>query len=163
MDTFIYFSAVVLPIATLVAVVLYVLYRPLGFKGTFSSVGVLWKRLGDICALGVSVVFSWYSAYLLKHIFAIPRPFIQDSSIVPLFMKNDFSFPSEHAAVFFSLALSLYFIESRAGIVAFVIAFMIGIARVLAGVHSTLDILAGALLVLVVAHAVRYFIRRMQK
>jgi undecaprenyl-diphosphatase len=62
------------------------------------------------------------------------------------------SFPSDHAALFFALALSIYFVSRRAGIAALCYAFFIVcLPRLYMGFHYPTDILAGALLGLGVA------------
>jgi undecaprenyl-diphosphatase len=57
------------------------------------------------------------------------------------------SFPSDHAALFFALALSIFFVSRRAGIAAFCYALVIVcVPRVYMGFHYPTDILAGALI-----------------
>jgi undecaprenyl-diphosphatase len=57
------------------------------------------------------------------------------------------SFPSDHAALFFSLATSIYFISRRLGLLAYCHAFFIVcLPRVYLGLHFPTDILSGALL-----------------
>lgn len=57
------------------------------------------------------------------------------------------SFPSDHAALFFSLATSIYFISRRLGFIAYCHAFfVVCLPRVYMGLHFPTDILAGALL-----------------
>lgn len=62
------------------------------------------------------------------------------------------SFPSDHAALFFALALSIFFVSRRAGIVALCYAFLVVcVPRVYMGFHYPTDILAGALVGMAVA------------
>ena len=56
------------------------------------------------------------------------------------------SFPSDHAALFFALALSIFFVSRRAGSVALGYAFLVVcVPRVYMGFHYPSDILGGAL------------------
>jgi undecaprenyl-diphosphatase len=66
------------------------------------------------------------------------------------------SFPSDHAAVFFCLAMSLWFVSRRLGAVALVYA-LIGSSfpRVYLGIHYPTDILAGAALGIGIAYLVK--------
>ncbi len=89
-----------------------------------------------------------------------PRPFIADSSIIPLISESSYSFPSGHAAFFFALAAVVYLHNRRAGIWFFAAAAAIGLARVLAGVHYISDILGGALLGLAVGYGVWRFTKK---
>ncbi|MFZ1973236.1 MAG: phosphatase PAP2 family protein [Candidatus Acidiferrales bacterium] len=55
------------------------------------------------------------------------------------------SFPSDHAAMFFALATSIFFVSRGAGILALLHAiFVVSLPRVYMGMHYPTDILAGA-------------------
>ena len=57
------------------------------------------------------------------------------------------SFPSDHAALFFALAMCLFFVSRRAGIVSLIYVFVVVcLPRVYMGFHYPTDILAGAAL-----------------
>ena len=57
------------------------------------------------------------------------------------------SFPSDNATLFFGVAMCLFLVSRRAGIVAFIHTFVVvAIARVYFGYHYPTDILAGAIL-----------------
>lgn len=83
-----------------------------------------------------------------------PRPFAELAGVhelVPKFM-TDKSFPSDHATVAFALAMSVFLVNRRWGILMFVIAFLVSVGRVLVGVHYPSDIMTGALLGCVAAY-----------
>jgi undecaprenyl-diphosphatase len=62
------------------------------------------------------------------------------------------SFPSDHAAVYFTLAMCIYFVSKRAGLLALGYTFFVTcIPRVYLGLHYPTDILAGAALGIVMA------------
>lgn len=67
-------------------------------------------------------------------------------NILPLFSETSYSFPSGHAVFFFALAMGVYFAHKKFGRILFVVAVIIGVSRVMAGVHWPFDILAGAIL-----------------
>ncbi len=56
------------------------------------------------------------------------------------------SFPSGHALFFFAVAMAVYRYDKRLGCILFTSATVMGVARVMAGVHYPGDILAGALI-----------------
>ena len=56
------------------------------------------------------------------------------------------SFPSGHAAFFFAIAFIAYYFDKKLGYIFLGGALLMGLARVVAGIHFPLDIIAGALL-----------------
>ncbi|MCC6290540.1 phosphatase PAP2 family protein [Candidatus Nomurabacteria bacterium] len=94
-------------------------------------------------SFGVTALLIW----LLKSLFYFPRPFVINSNLVPLINQvADSSFPSAHAALFMALAVSVWSYRPRWGAVYLVGALLIGVARFLAHIHSSIDLLAGWLL-----------------
>lgn len=74
-----------------------------------------------------------------------PRPFVTHH-IQPLVAHAaDNGFPSEHTLLSMTLATILFLYRPKIGILAYVIALLVGISRVAAHVHSPIDI-AGATL-----------------
>ena len=73
-----------------------------------------------------------------------PRPF-EALSFQPLFSHDiGHAFPSGHAAFFFAFLPFVFARSKRAGIIYAVGIFLMGLARVAAGVHWPTDIVAGA-------------------
>ena len=90
----------------------------------------------------MSTLFSWLMAEALKNILRVNRPFITEG-IVPLVKETDFSFPSGHMAVFTAIAICMFFIDRRAGFVFSIIAILIGLSRLVIGVHYPFDLVGG--------------------
>jgi undecaprenyl-diphosphatase len=68
-------------------------------------------------------------------------------SVNPQTLLSWSSLPSDHATLFFGLALSIYLVSRRAGLLAFGhVLLVVGFARVYLGYHHPTDILAGALI-----------------
>lgn len=80
---------------------------------------------------------------LIRWIWQRPRPFVQNN-VNLLLTHNASAFPSGHAAFFFALSTIVYLYNKKAGILFFIASFLICLARVFAGIHWPLDILAGA-------------------
>lgn len=79
--------------------------------------------------------------------FFVPRerPFTAHMDIIKFFNREETpSFPSGHAAFFFAVAWSLWFVDRRWSIAFFVGAILVSLGRVAAGVHYPTDILGGA-------------------
>ncbi len=93
---------------------------------------------------------AWVMAFIVKGIFQIARPGILQG-IVPRIIETGFSFPSQHATVFFSLAFVSFLINRKLGFFLMFCALMISISRMVLGVHYFIDIVGGAVLGLMVA------------
>ncbi len=120
-------------ISVAVAVVVWI-RQPPGGKWTL-AIAVL---TGGLAGLGLIA--------LAGALYYDPRPFVVQH-IHPLFAHAaDNGFPSDHAALTMFLAVSVWFCSRRWGLVLAVNAVLVGIARVLAHVHSPLDIAAGYLI-----------------
>jgi undecaprenyl-diphosphatase len=82
----------------------------------------------------------------IRTVFPRTRPF-EELGFVPLISHElGGSFPSGHAVFFFSLATTVWLHNKRLGWVFYVLAAINSIARVIAGVHWTTDIVGGALI-----------------
>lgn len=108
------------------------------------------RKLFSIILLFSSGFLAWLLARLLKYIFLEPRPFVS-LDLIPLVAENGFSFPSEHASVFSALAFSMLFINKKLGYVLVALAIVMGLSRVVLGVHYPIDVLAGFILGFIVS------------
>ncbi len=100
---------------------------------------------------GLTVVFD----LILKYSIHVTRPFLSLPNIYPLFPEAGYAFPSGHAAVFSAIAFAIYFKHKKAGFVFMLFAFLIGLARIIAGVHFPIDIFGGFILGFVVAFLIK--------
>jgi len=107
----------------------------------------------------VRVFFSgglaWIVSVVLKTLVHLERPFVVLKDVTPLFNETGFAFPSSHAAVFSALAVAIYFKNKKAGYAFMLLALIIGIARIMAGVHFPIDILGGFILGALIAYFVK--------
>ena len=107
----------------------------------------------------ISGLFSAFVAVVTARILALSLPFrvrpLHEASIhfvLPYGIDQDTlihwsSFPSDHAALFFALATTLFFVSRRLGVFAYVYVFLvICVTRIYLGYHYPSDVLAGALL-----------------
>ena len=111
----------------------------------------LWKknRLMVISA-GISVFLSrLVIAEILKLVIHRARPNMADFK----------SFPSGHAAIFFAIAMAVWFYNKKLGIWFFVAAILMGVARIFVGVHWPTDVLGGAVIGIISAIIVSRIIR----
>lgn len=87
---------------------------------------------------------------IIRYSYFHPRPFVNNAVHQLIFHETSGSFPSGHAAFFFALAMAIMLAPTLIykwwGFVFFIMAILIGISRVIAGVHWPMDILAGAII-----------------
>jgi len=96
----------------------------------------------------------------IRFFYHSPRPFEtwQATPLVSETLGN--SFPSGHGVFFFALAMSLFFYHRKWGIWYFVLAALMGIARIAAGVHWPIDIIGGALIGIVSAFLIHILFKK---
>ena len=121
-------------------------------KNPFKIFSQKWK---EIVLVFFSGVLAWLVAEVLKILFHTPRPFIAFQNVVSLLPETSFAFPSQHSTFFMALAFAIFFSHKKAGYWFMSFAFIIGIARIIAGVHFPIDILGGFLLGAIIAYLVR--------
>ena len=96
----------------------------------------------------VAAVFTRFVlTAIIRYLWFRPRPFVS-LNFIPLINQSptEASFPSGHASFFFALSTIVYFYNKKAGIIFYIASLFIIIARVFVGVHWPSDILAGAVL-----------------
>jgi len=121
-------------------------------------VAVVWMAEGRrrlLWLLAVSLPLSYALARLAGLLYSHPQPFVVEG-FEPLIQHTaDNAFPSDHtlaAGIFASVA---FLADWRVGVVLWALTLSIGAARVVAGLHYTIDIVAGALLAVFAVWAAR--------
>jgi undecaprenyl-diphosphatase len=99
-----------------------------------------------LAALLIGVV-----AYLLSKVGNLfvnsPRPFLL-TGVPPLIPSStDNGFPSDHTLLLAFMSALVFLVNKRAGILFLVLAVVIGLARVYAGVHHLLDVIGSLVIV----------------
>jgi undecaprenyl-diphosphatase len=93
---------------------------------------------------------------LILFFYSEARPFVSLGNVKPLvttpIIENIQSFPSGHALIFFAIAMSVYLSHKKWGIFFFIMATVMGLARIFAGVHWPIDIFAGAIIGIAVGY-----------
>ena len=90
----------------------------------------------------------------LKNIFARPRPFTLNPDMVDniiISLPNSYSFPSGHTMSSFECAFSVFFYNKKWGIAPIILAALIGFSRNYLYVHYLTDVIAGAILGVLIA------------
>lgn len=116
------------------------------------GIGIAWLRttknlkvkfiVATIIAGGIAFILSRIASKLYYD----PRPFVKDH-IKPLISHAaDNGFPSDHALLTMTLTAITYFYNKKIALVMLILTIIVGISRILAKVHSPLDIGAGWIL-----------------
>lgn len=115
----------------------------------------------DIFVILFSALFAWGIAKAIKFLYFSPRPFEALQNVNLLFEHNGGdSFPSGHATFYSALAISFYFYHKYLAIIYIIGAFLIGLSRIIAGIHWPLDILAGYALGGLIGYLTYHFLKK---
>ena len=99
----------------------------------------------------------------IRYFYDRPRPFEVVEGIKTLLEhSSDGSFPSGHAALFFAIAMGVYYYHRIWGVVFFLVALSISMGRVAAGLHWPSDILGGAAVGVISTWALAFLIKKFQ-
>jgi undecaprenyl-diphosphatase len=121
--------------------------------------------------ISIALLSGLIARFIVKELIILvyhrPRPYIALSGVHKLISTtvtdNLQSFPSGHAIFFFALAMGLYFFNKKLGIWYLVAASVMSVARVFVGVHWPSDVVAGAILGILVAWGVQAMYTRYNK
>jgi|SRR6266404_30973 len=138
LDHLIVFFAVYFPYVVVLSAVLFFIFFHRNLKRFF------WVFFAALLA--------WLVSGVLKHLIHTPRPFLALPNVSALFTETGYSFPSGHASFFAALAFSIFFVNKKTGYWFMFFALVIGVARIVAGVHFPIDILGGFALGAIVAY-----------
>ena len=117
----------------------------------------LWRRPWLFFDVALADLAGQLISLGLRHGIGRERPNIAYAEPKPLVhAPGDGSFPSGHATASFACATVLSFYAPRAAPAFYVLAAAIAWSRVYVGVHYPLDVVAGALLGLAIATALRW-------
>jgi undecaprenyl-diphosphatase len=146
--------------STIVFVAKYFLYL------SVALVGVYWLRSShrekmDIAAhLLIGGVIALALAKLGAHFFYDTRPFVSQH-VKPLMPHApDNGFPSDHALLASFLGFTMLAYSRRFGSLLLIIAVLVGTARVLAHIHSPIDILGSFVFAAIATYVTRYIVHR---
>lgn len=153
-DKLVVFTADIFPYVVILIAGLFLLmhHDVLPSKNPFKEFIKKWK---EICLVFFSGVLAWGIAFVLKILIHTYRPFIVFPNVHSLFSETGYAFPSGHATFFSALAVSIFLSHKKAGYLFMLFAFLIGVARIIAGVHFPIDILGG----FVLGSTIAYFLK----
>ncbi|MDP3975036.1 MAG: phosphatase PAP2 family protein [Candidatus Jorgensenbacteria bacterium] len=122
------------------------------------------KKLEHFIFIALSLLVArGFLTELIRYFVERDRPFVT-LGFEPLIEQSvTYAFPSGHAAIFFALALAVWFLNKNWGWWFGGLALVNGIARVVAGVHWPTDILAGAAVGVLAVLAVHWILKKIPR
>lgn len=116
------------------------------------------KAVSQFVAIVTSISLAFVITLIIKITLAIPRPFLD--GVNTLFVYGGYnSFPSNHATIFAALCVSMFLFHKVRGWWFFASAIIIGVSRVIAGVHYPIDIFVGYIIGAISAYFVCVYLR----
>ncbi|WP_369207668.1 phosphatase PAP2 family protein [Streptomyces sp. PU-14G] len=98
--------------------------------------GLIWAPVAALVALAVNIPIRGFVER--------PRPFLDHQGVEVLVQgKTDFSFVSDHATLTMAIAVGIFMVQRKPGLVAIALAVLEGFCRVYMGVHYPTDVIGG--------------------
>ncbi len=113
------------------------------------------RQVGVFAALTSMALSSW-AVYITNWYYFRPRPFAEfpDQVTLLFYPPTDSSFPANAIAAAGAIAIAVWWVDRRAGAAFLAAAGLYAFARVFAGVHYPLDVVAGFAIAAVVTAVV---------
>jgi len=113
-------------------------------------------NLKQVFEAGTAALLGFGIKLAINYIYPIARP----AGTLLIKLPSSPSFPSGHAVVSFAIATAIFRHNKHLGAYAFLLALLISISRIFAGVHYPLDILAGAVIGILCGFSVKYLFKK---
>ncbi|MBI2630979.1 phosphatase PAP2 family protein [Candidatus Nomurabacteria bacterium] len=159
LDKAIIFFANIFPFAVVILAGLFLLFHHEIIRAE-NPFRVFWQKKKEIIKVFGTSFLAYFVSEIFKFSLRTLRPSLALPDVYALFAQGGYAFPSGHATFFSALAFSIFFLHKKAGYIFMVFALLIGLARIVAGVHFPIDILGGFILGGLVAYIVAYFIKK---
>ena len=109
----------------------------------------------------IAVPLGFAIAYIAGELFYNPRPFVAEGVEAFFHHEADNGFPSSHTLAAALIAGVVYFSSRKIGLVLVACAAAVGICRVLAHVHSWIDVITSAAIVVFAVIVANFVIARL--
>ncbi len=139
-----------------VFLVMILIYLPRRQAGNFKK---YWKMVLE--AVIAAVVTRFVIAEIIRAFYFRARPFVsyQVNQLIN-YNSLEASFPSGHACFYFALSTIIYFYNKKLGIAFYVFSLLIVFSRVFVGIHWPSDILAGAIIGIIMGLSLNILFRK---
>jgi undecaprenyl-diphosphatase len=129
---------------------------------------LFWNFKSDRKKIFTLFLISFPLAYLLLilagQVYYDPRPFVVGHFTPLIAHQPDNGFPSDHMILVSAIAMLFFFYRRRASLWLWFLAIIVGLARVMSGVHHLTDILGSMVIAIVTVWSVnRYLLPLVEK
>ena len=118
------------------------------------------KKKSIVILSAVYFPLTYLLAKIASFLYFDPRPFVVGHFTPLISHAPDNGFPSDHMLLVSAIASILFVYNKKLGAVAWIVAFIIGASRVLAGIHHWTDILGSAVIAVGVMWLVKDYIMK---
>lgn len=119
------------------------------------------KKIAFVAILAVP--FAYIIGKILSLFYYSTRPFVSGHYTPLISHAANNGFPSDHALLSFTIASIIFMFNRKLGFGFFLVGAAISLARILAGIHSPIDILGGLLVGIVASFLANFLIKKWQK
>jgi len=106
---------------------------------------------------------SYVIAKIVGHFYFDPRPFVLGHFAPLLPHAADNGFPSDHTLLAAAVAFAIFHFNKKLGMFLLLLAILVGVARVLAGVHHLIDVAVSLAVVLAVYFFMNHYFFEISK
>lgn len=136
----------------------YILFLSVAIAGIYFFRLSLEKKKELIIFSLAFMPLAYLAVWIVSLFYNNPRPFVV-GGFVPLIPHGpDNGFPSDHALLSSALAMAIYFFDKKIGSVLMLLAIVISVSRVLAGVHHITDVSGSLMSSIIVSSLVYYYL-----
>ena len=107
------------------------------------------KQKSIIIISAIFLPLAYIVAQIIAAFYFDPRPFVAGNFTPLISHAPDNGFPSDHMLLASAIASILFLNNKKIGVLAWIIAIVVGIARVYAGIHHVADIVGSAVIAIV--------------
>ena len=118
------------------------------------------RRVRALALIAISLPLTYLVAKFASALYYNPRPFVTGGFTPLVYHAPDNGFPSDHTLLASAIATTVYVYRRRIGLFLVAGAVVVGVSRILAGVHSPLDVAASMAIAVGVTFAVYHLLRR---
>lgn len=121
-----------------------------------------YQRLRILVLATISLPLTFIASRSASLLVENPRPFLEHDFIPLVAHAADNGFPSDHALLVFTVASIVFTFNKSVGIGLFVLATLVGVGRVLVGVHHVIDVVGSFAIAAVAVVVCTYFLNKIQ-